>query len=460
MKELKELEHGNINKLMVKYCIPSLAGNLVTAVYNIVDQIFIGNSVGMLGNAATNVVFPIITLLTALSLMCGVGTSAAFNLALGEKDEERAGRSIGNGFFLIILCGAVTMAAMLIFTRPLLYVFGCTDEIYPYAAEYACIVSFGFIFSMIGAAGPFILRADGSPTYSLVCTCTGAVLNVGLDALFVFGFDMGIAGAAWATVISQAVSAFMVIVYLPRFRTLRLKARFFKPNGRLLGKLAFMGAGPATNFLTQALVQVFLNNALRTYGALSIYGSETTLAAAGVANKVNTIATAVVTGMTNGIQPLISYNYGRENYERVAKIAKKNIKIVLIIGTGIFACYMLIPKQITAFFGSGSDEYFEFAALYFRIFLMLITINGLQVSVNGIFSGEGRPALSVLTSITRQLILLPPLLVILPKFLGLAGVLASGPIADGLMAVLALTLLIRELSRLKRMGKEAGIPAA
>ena len=449
--DLAAMEHGNIRKLLVSFCIPSLASSLVTSVYNIVDQLFIGNTLGIVGNAATNVVFPIVTLITALSLMCGVGTSAVTNLKLGGGDQEGAKRAVGSGFFLMILCGVLLSAVMLLRTEAMLNLFGCTEVVMPYASAYARITAIAFVFAIIGAAGPCVLRADGSPGYALACIAAGAILNMLLDALFIMVFGWGIEGAAWATAISQTVSAVMVLVYLPRYRTLRLRLSDFIPVPDMVGRIALLGAGPAFNFATQAIVQVFLNHALRTYGALSEYGSEIPLAAAGVANKVNTISVAVVTGLTNGMQPIISYNYGKKNYQRVAEIARAVISAVLAAGFVIFLCYQIFPVQITALFGEGNELYFRFAARFFRIYLMLICLNGLQSSVGGFFSAQGKPANSILISLTRQVLFLPPLLVILPRSFGLNGVLMAGPIADAAMACVAGWMLVREYRKMVRM---------
>ena len=448
------LEHGSMNKLLISFCIPSLTASLVTAAYNIVDQIFIGNAVGIIGNAAVNVVFPAVTIIAALSLMCGVGSSAAMNLALGSGDIDEARRCVTCGFGLMLLCGGIMSIVMIGWTDPVLALFGCTADIMPYAEPYARITAAAFIFAMIGAAGVFIVRADGSPNYALCCTAVGSGLNVVLDALFIFKFGWGIAGAAWATAISQAVSAAMVLIYIGRFRTLQIHIKDFKPVARLYGRISALGAGPMFNFLTQALVQVFLNNALRKYGMDSVYGSEITLAVAGVANKVNTIAVAVVTGLTNGMQPIISYNFGKHNYSRVMEAGRKVIAAVLIVSFGIFLCYQLLPKQITGLFGDGTDLYFEFAARFFRIFLMMICIDGLQSSVAGFFTAQGKPGRSILISLTRQVIFFPPLLVILPVFFGLDGVLWSGPIADAAMACAAVYLMRRVYRSLKKIEEE------
>lgn len=445
------LESEKLSSLLVKYCIPSLASSLVTSVYNIVDQLFIGMKLGINGNAATNVIFPIITFITALSLMCGVGASANMNLALGRNNEEEAKQVVGNGYALMVVCGLALTVVVLFFSVPVLNMLGCTDVIMPYALPYARIMAVGFVFSLIGAAGPFLIRADGSPMFALVSIATGAILNIFLDALFVLVFQWGIPGAAWATVISQIVSAVMVVYYMMHFKTLKLDKKTFIPKPKLMVRIATLGAGPAFNFMTQALSLVFLNNALKTYGQQSVYGSEITLAVAGVANKVNTLAVAVVTGLTNGMQPIISFNFGRKNYERVIETAKAVITTVLIVGFGIFLCYQFLPVQITSLFGDGSELYFEFAKRYFRTYLMLICINGLQSSVAGFFSAQGKPGKSVLISLTRQVIFLTPLLVILPKFFGLNGVLYAGPISDFAMACVSVTLLLTEMKKLRNM---------
>lgn len=443
-----ELETANMGSLLIRFCIPALISSLVVSIYNIVDQLFIGNALGVPGNAATNVVYPAVTLITALSLMCGVGCSAAMNLAMGAGEEEKARRFAGAGFWLMLLCGLGVTLVMLVFTRPVLYLFGCTDEIWPYAAPYARITSLAFVFSMIGASGPFVLRAGGAPRYALVCVIAGNALNACLDALFINVLGWGIQGAAWATVIGEALGAFLVLLYLPRFRNFRLRRSDFAFHPSTLGKICVLGAGPAFNFLTQVLVQIMLNTSLRRYGAQSVYGSETVLAAVGVANKVNTLAAAVVQGFTNGMQPIVSYNFGRKNYRRVRECAELVLKWILGIGFVIFLMYQLIPRQITALFGSGSELYFEFAEKFFRIFLMLVTLNGLQSSVGGFFSAQGRPKMSILISLTRQVILLPAALLILPPHFGINGILWSGPIADLGMAVLAVCLLRREFRRL------------
>ena len=203
------LETEKIGKLLLRFCIPALASNLITSVYNIVDQIFIGNVLGIVGNAATNVVFPAVTLVSALSLMCGVGSSNAMNLHRGRGNIEEAKKCVGGGLGLMVICGLIVTIPMLLWTKQFLVLFGCTETVMPYAVEYARITSLSFVCAIIGAAGPFLIRADGAPNFSLACIVTGSLVNVILDTVFIFGFGWGIKGAAWATVIGQHGQLFL-----------------------------------------------------------------------------------------------------------------------------------------------------------------------------------------------------------------------------------------------------------
>lgn len=447
------LETEKLSRLLPSYCIPALASSLVTSVYNIVDQLFIGNVLGTVGNAATGVVFPVITLISALSLMCGVGSSNAMNIQRGKGDPEKAARCVGGGFGLMLICALVVTLPMLLWTDELLRLFGCTESVLPYAVDYARIMALSFVFAVIGAAGPFIIRADGAPRFALACIVVGSLSNVFMDGLFIYGLGWGIRGAALATLIAEGIGAGMVFYYmLRRFSACPLSAKAFKPEAGVYGKIAAIGAGPAFNFATQAMVQVILNNALKVYGADTAYGSDICLAVAGVAGKVNTLAVGMVVGLTNGLQPISSYNFGKKNYRRVAEAGKMVVKVVLALGCVIFLCYQLFPGQIVACFGEGAPLSREFAGYYFRIFYLLIPLFGLQSSVAGFFSSQGKVAQSITISLVRQVLFFPPLLILLPKVMGIWGVLWSGPGADLAMAIVAGVLFRRELVKLRKTG--------
>jgi len=447
----KALETEKVGKLLAAYAVPSIMSGLVTSIYNIVDQIFIGNSVGMLGNAATNVAFPIVTLCTAISIMSGVGCAAGFNMAEGHGEKDEAGRIVGNTLVFMVFIGVAVMAVVLLFLSPILWLFGTTENSFPYAETYLGITAIGIPFSIFGSGGGPIVRSDGSPTYALVSILSGAVLNVGLDALFIFGFGWGIAGAAWATVIGQIVTAFLIGRHYSHFHTVVLVREYFRPRLSYIGKVIVLGFGPLVNHLSLFFVQIMLNNALRKYGAASVYGSDVPLACVGVITKLNTIFTAIVIGIAQGVQPVISHNYGAGNYRRVREAALKAIGTMLVISFAIFFCCQLFPRQLVSVFGKGTEEYYQFAARYLRIFMMLICVNGLQITAGNIFTSVGKPMRSAFISIIRQIVLLPVLLVFLPMRFGIDGILYSGPIADGACVIVAVLMLLQGQKELKAL---------
>lgn len=455
-KKVPDFAHGAIGPLLWRFALPSAVSGLIGAVYNIVDQVFIGHCVGMIGNAATNVVFPVVTLTNAIAIMAGVGGSAGFNLNMGKRDEEEAGRMIGAGLTLMGLCGVIVVLAMQLFMQPVLRFFGATAENLPYAYAYERIVAWAIPMFILGTGGSAMIRADGSPRYALFSIIVGAVFNVGLDALLMLGFDMGIEGAAWATLIGQTVSGLLVIGYFVfRFQTIRLKRAYFMPSLCKMRRVFLLGMGPFINHFSMTLIQIMLNNALVTWGAASLYGSEIPLACAGIAAKVNTIVSSIVIGIAQGAQPIISFNYGAKNYRRARETGAWAIGAVLSFSFVVFLAFQLFPREITLLFGRYENPaYYDFAERYFRVFMMLVCVSGMQITVGNFFTALGKPWMSVLISAARQIVSLPILLLVLPQIFGLGGVLYAGPVADGICAVMAFALFI---SAWRSMEKADGI---
>lgn len=445
-----------INILLSRFAIPSIIAMLVSALYNIVDQFFIGRSVGMLGNAATNVAFPLTITCTAVSLMCGIGGSANFNLAMGRGEKEEARRYAGNSIFLLFAIGLILCLVVRIFLKPMMVLFGATPEVLDYSLTYTGITSLGFPFLILATGGSNLVRADGSPRYSMVCTLAGAVINTILDPLFIFGFHMGMAGAALATIIGQIVSGLMVIGYLTRFKTVYLSLRSLRPLPSHIKAIAALGMAPFFNQMAMMVIQIVMNNTLRYYGAQSHYGSEIPLACAGIITKVNMIFFSLVIGLSQGLQPIVSYNYGAGNYERVREAYLKAVCIATAISTFSFLCFQLVPRQIIGIFGSGSEEYFHFAEQYFRIFLFFTFLNGLQPITANFFTSIGKAAKGIFISLTRQIIFLLPLIIILPLIFGIEGVMYSAPVADLMAAALAALFVVRELSQMKQLQQAEG----
>lgn len=443
-------------KLIARFAIPAIISMLVSSLYNIVDQIFIGQGVGMLGNAATNIAFPVSIICTATALLLGIGSSSNFNLESGAGNKERASRIVGTGLAMLVICGIVIAGVVLLFLDPLLELFGVTPEVLPFAQDYTGITAYGIPFLILTTGGNHLIRADRSPTYSMACMLTGAILNTVLDPLFIFGLHLGIRGAAWATVIGQAVSGFLVILYFTRFRKMELSLDMLRPRGTFLRAIASLGMAACINQIAMAVVQITMNNTLRHYGASSVYGTDIPLACVGVISKVNMVFMAICIGISQGCQPIWGFNYGAGKYGRVRETYLKAFRISLTVGILFFCCFQLFPRQLVGIFGTGSEEYFHFAERYFRIFMMLTFINGIQPMSSGFFTSIGKAKLGIVVSLTRQVIFLLPLIVIFPLFMGIDGVMYAGPIADGAAALAALACAVRELRKIRLLEENAG----
>lgn len=440
-----------IGRLIARFAIPAIISMLVSSLYNIVDQIFIGQGVGILGNAATNIAFPVSIISSATALLLGIGSASNFNLESGAGNPERASRIIGTGLAMLVICGIGIGAIVLIFLNPLLHVFGVTPEVLPYAQDYTGITAWGIPFLILTTGGNHMIRADRSPTYSMTCMLTGAIINTILDPLFIFGFHWGIKGAAWATVIGQVISGIMVIVYFTRFRNMELRKDMLRPRATLLKAIASLGMASCINQIAMAIVQITMNNTLRYYGSASVYGADIPLACVGVISKVNMVFMSICIGISQGCQPIWGFNYGAKQYDRVRKTYKKAFQISLTIGILFFLCFQFFPRPLVSIFGSGSEEYFQFAERYFRIYMFMTFVNGIQPMSSGFFTSMGKARLGIVVSLTRQILFLLPLIVIFPIFMGIDGVMYAGPIADGAAALVAIGYAVKEL---RKMDKE------
>ena len=458
-KDNNPLGSAPVSSLMMKFAIPSIIGMLVTALYNIVDQLFIGQGVGTNGNAATNIAFPFTTACMAVALLLGIGGASCFNLTLGRGDKKRAGFFAGNSITMLILCGVVIAAVTLMFLTPLLKLFGSPDEVLPYAQDYVRVTAIGFPFLILTAGGGHIIRADGSPGMTMACNMVGAIINVILDALFVLVFKWGMTGAAAATVIGQIVSSIMVLMYLRKFKTVKLTLEHFKPQLATVKRIATIGMASCFNQLAIALVQIVLNNSLKHYGRLSIYGENEPIACAGIVMKVNMIVFSIVIGLAQGTQPIESFNYGAKNFNRVKKAYRLAVVAGAIVSIAAFALFQLIPRQILSLFGEGSETYFEFGVKFFRVFLFFTWINCLQPITSTFFTSIGKPIKGVFLSMTRQIIFFIPFLIILPLKFGIDGIVYTGPIADLLSAIVAFLMVHYDFISMSKLEKKEGAVA-
>ena len=434
-----------IKKLLMQLAIPAMIANVVNALYNIVDQIFIGQGVGYLGNAATNIAFPITTICLALGLMTGVGAASNFNLELGRKEVEKARKIAGTAVVQLIVMGIAVCLLVQIFLAPLMQLFGATDQIFDYAMEYSRITAYGIPFFLFSTGFNPLVRSDGRATFSMMAIIAGAVLNTVLDPIFIFVFQMGIAGAAWATVISQMVSALLLFAYIPKFRSVKFQWEDFIPHMKQVEAIAALGLTSFIFQISALIVQIVSNNLLKTYGALSIYGSEIPIAVGGIVSKVFVIFIALIIGMTQGVQPIVGYNYGAKYYERV----RQTIFLALKIGFGLsfvtWAVFEIFPLQIIQLFGNGNDLYFEFGVRYMRYFMMFLLINGLTILMTTFFPAIGKAKTGAFLSLARQLLILLPVMLLMTYIFGVEGMMFATPVSDVIALVLCVYFFKREL---------------
>ena len=438
--------------LLFSLAVPAIIANVVNALYNIVDQIFIGQGVGKLGNAATSVSFPLTTLCMAIGLMVGLGSASGFNLNLGKKDEEKAKRIAGSAVGMLVICGVVICIIVRLFLEPMLRMFGATESILPYAKDYAGITSFGIPFLLFSTGTNPLVRADRSPKYSMAAIMIGAILNTILDPIFIFVFDWGIAGAAWATVISQIISALILAVYFPRFQSVHFVFSDFVPHAEEVIDICRLGFNSFIYQFSNLLVQVVLNNVLRIYGERSIYGADTPIAVAGIVMKINVIFVALIIGLINGAQPICSYNYGAQKYGRVRRTVKLFMTAAVIISVVMWGCFELFPKPIISLFGSGETDplYYEFAMKFMRVFLFSVCLNGVQTCTATFFPSIGKAGKGAILSFTKQIVFLMPLLLLLPRFFGIDGVMYAQPVSDLFSFTLAVVFLIDEFRKMPK----------
>lgn len=442
-----------VSSLLRRFAIPSVIAMLVSALYNMVDQLFIGHSIGVLGNAATNVAFPLSMVCTSIGLLCGIGGAANFNLCMGRKDPEHAKSYVGNAISMLAILGVILCVAVQLFLRPMMLLFGATPDVIDYACTYTRITSIGFPFLIITIGGSNLIRADGSPKFSMLCNLVGAIVNTILDPLFIFVFHMGMAGAALATITGQILSFALVVFYLRGFKTLPLSLSDLKPNMACWARIAALGATPAFNQVAMMVVQIVMNNTLTYYGSNSVYGSDIPLACAGIISKVNMLFFSFVIGISQGLQPIVSFNFGAQKYDRVKDAYKKAVFAATAISIVAFLCFQLFPRQIIGIFGSGSEEYLHFAEQYFRIFLFFTFLNGIQPVSSNFFTSIGAPKKGIFLSLTRQIIFLLPLLLIFPYLFGIDGVMYTAPIADLAAASVSIVMVVREFKIMAELQK-------
>lgn len=459
-QEMKKIQEENIlgtkpiPELLLKFAVPSVISMLVNSIYNLVDQVFIGQGVGYIGNAATNVVFPFVTIGLAVSLMISVGTAANVGLSLGEKNQKRADQILGNGLSLAMLMGAAILIVGQIFMTPLLRLFGATDSIMPYALEYGRVYLLGTLFTTIGILCSDLIRADGNPGYSMRAMLLGAGINIVLDPLFIFVFHWGVTGAALATILGQFATMVVCLVQWRKLRTLKLKRENMKLERSVVKSILSLGFSSFITQIAALFMHVVMNQQIIRYGALSKYGTDIPITVFGIVNKINSLMMSLIMGVSTGSQPLFSYNYGARKFDRVKKLVKTALITCVAIGIVGRCVLQTFPEQIISIFGQESGLYNEFAVMCLKNMTILIFVIGVQLVSGVYYQAVGKPFGATVLSLSRQILFMIPSLLILPIFFGLKGIMWSFPVADVLSVTLGAVMLIIEMRSLNRLIKE------
>lgn len=441
-----------IRSLIWTFAIPGIISQVMTAVYNLVDQIFIGQGISDIAISSTVVCMPLTQIVTAMSALIGMGCAANFNLSIGRKQEERAGNFLGNALICLCAVGVLLCVLSLSFLTPMLRGFGATDIILEYAVPYARIICIGLPFGIFATGCSYLIRSDGNPNYSMFVLLAGAIFNLIADPLFLYVFDMGISGIALATTLGQVISAGLSLYYLmKKFQTIPIRKAYFSMQGSLLGEIALSGSAIFMTHVCAIIVQIVQNNSYRYYGALSQYGSEIPLAAIGGISKVNIVLMSTVIGIALGCQPILGFNYGHKSYERVKETYFTAIRYTTIVSVIAFLVLQIFPRQIIGLFGAGNELFYTFGTRYIRIFLLMLFLGGVLPVSSTFFTAIGKAKIGMRLTLIKQVVLLIPLTLILPKFIGIDGVLAAGPIADFVIFVLVVVLIVREMKEINQL---------
>ncbi|MBR5152729.1 MAG: MATE family efflux transporter [Clostridia bacterium] len=451
---MNPLGHEPIGKLLMRFALPAVISMLVNAIYNIVDQIFIGHGVGFLGNAATTIALPIVTIILAVSTLLGAGGSAFAAIKLGEGNHRAADRSLGTVFTVGVVSGLLLSTLGLGFLTPLVTLFGAGETTLLYAQQYTGIILMAAPFNLLSICLSNFARTDGNPLLSMTSMLVGAILNTILDPIFIFVFHWGVAGAAVATAISQVVSAVMLIWYFTHNSQMRLKFCSLKPDFRILKQILILGVSSCALHLASTVLNILLNNLLVTYGDQSAVGGDVALSAMGIVMKISMIVISICVGIGVGNQPILGFNRGANQPARVKKSYLTALAFAVSFTTLGWILSECIPEYVLLLFGRENATFTDFAVRCMRICNGALFVAGMQIVTTHYFQSTGQPMKANFLSLLRQILLLVPMLLILPRFIGLDGVLFSYLFADIITGCVVVPLIIKELKKLNRQINE------
>jgi putative MATE family efflux protein len=440
MNDTKKLEQEKISKLLVEFSIPTVVGMLVTGLYNVIDRIFIGNSVGPIGIAGVTVGFPIMVMQLAFGLLIGVGGVSLVSIKLGEQKKAEAEKIMGNTFILLSITSLLITLLGLIFLDPMIKAFGASNEVAPYAKDFLRIVLLGTFFMSTSFGMNHFIRAEGKPAKAMFTMLVGAVLNCILAPVFLFIFKWGMSGAAIATVVSQGVSCLLILSHFLRKKSfLELKYKNLKLKKEILLSIFAIGLPPFVMEASGFFLSIIVNK------SLEFYGGDIALSGMGAVLSIQMLVMMPIIAISQGAQPIIGYNYGAKKFKRV----KETVKITLIAATivsliGFFVIFFA-STQIMTLFSSKDTEFIKFGSHALRIFLLLLPIVGLQFVGANYFQAVNKPKFAVILALSRQLIILIPAMLILPLFFKLDGLLYAAPLSDFISTIITMTCLFFEI---------------
>ena len=439
-----------LGKLIISMALPSVAAQLVNVIYNMVDRIYIGHIPGAGAQALTGlgISLPVILLIQAFSSLAGMGGAPQASIQLGRGDRDRAEKILGNSVAMLAAFAVVLTAGFYLFKTPLLYLFGASDATIIYAQDYLNIYLAGTVFVMAYQGLNMYISCQGHARTAMVSVLIGAVLNIGLDPLFIFGLGMGIQGAALATIISQGVSAVWVVSFLLSKRTgLHIRRKNIRPDGKIIGAIAALGISPFVMQSTESLINIVLNSSLRNYGGDLYVGALT------IMQSVLQLIVIPVQGFSQGVQPIISYNFGAGKIARVKKTFQTSLSAIWAFGFVFTGIVMVFPGLFSGLFTSDA-QLLRLTEAKMPLFLAGLLIFGIQMTCQSTFMGLGRAKISLFIALWRKVILLIPLALILPRFMGVDGVYWAEPLADGISAVTAGILFVLTVWRKEWKGND------
>jgi putative MATE family efflux protein len=445
MNRSHELGEKSIFSLLMKFSIPAMVGMIVNALYNVVDRIFVGQGVGSLAIAGITVCFPLFAVNLALSMLIGIGGAALISIRLGQRKQEDAEIVLSNGLLALLFLAALVTVFGLIFIDPLLRFFGASEEVLPYARDYMSVILWGAVFQYTSFGMNHYIRAEGNPKIAMLSMIIGAVTNIALDPLFIYAFGMGVKGAALATILSQAVSTVWVLSYFIRGNSLlKFHKKNFNIHTRVLIDIVSIGSAPFAMQLASSVLNIIMNNSLKEFGG------DLAISAMGVINSISMMILMPLFGLNQGAQPIIGYNYGAGNYNRVKAALKTAIAAATIIVSVGFIITQVFPRQLISIFNSKDAELIDLGSTGLRTFMFMLPIIGFQIISSNYFQATGKPKFAMALSLSRQVLLLIPAVLILPRLfgLGLRGIWLAGPAADLGACLITAFLLVRELRQL------------